>query len=77
MISEAQVDLEGLAWGVKAGCSFRTVADHKAAKHSWKSVSEGTTSLDSPGKAFKIDLSLSCRKIHLLSVADPQTSLCW
>ncbi|KAF3021722.1 hypothetical protein E8E15_005074 [Penicillium rubens] len=39
--------------------SWRTVADHKAAKHSWKSVSEGTTSLDSPGKAFKIDLSFA------------------
>ncbi|KAJ5602353.1 hypothetical protein N7537_005309 [Penicillium hordei] len=39
--------------------SWRSVANHQTLKHSWKSVSKGSTSLDSPGKAFKIDLSFA------------------
>ncbi|CAG8900632.1 unnamed protein product [Penicillium egyptiacum] len=39
--------------------NWRTVADREALRRSWKSVPEGPTSLDSPGKAFKIDLSFS------------------
>lgn len=39
--------------------SWRSVASHQSLKHSWKSVSEGSTKLDAPGKAFKIDLSFS------------------
>ncbi|CAI7571545.1 unnamed protein product [Penicillium viridicatum] len=39
--------------------SWRSVANNQTLKHSWKSVSKGSTSLDSPGKAFKIDLSFA------------------
>ena len=39
--------------------SWRSVANDQTLKHSWKSVSKGSTSLDSPGKAFKIDLSFA------------------
>ncbi|KAJ5507097.1 hypothetical protein N7527_009240 [Penicillium freii] len=39
--------------------SWHSVANDQTLKHSWKSVSKGSTSLDSPGKAFKIDLSFA------------------
>lgn len=39
--------------------SWRSVVNDQTFKHSWKSVSKGSTKLDSPGKAFKIDLSFS------------------
>jgi fructan beta-fructosidase len=39
--------------------SWRGVVNHQSGKHFWKSVSEGSTRLGSPGKAFKIDLSFS------------------
>ncbi|CAG8111289.1 unnamed protein product [Penicillium salamii] len=37
--------------------SWRSVADRQSSQQSRESVSEGSTSLESPGKAFKIDLS--------------------
>lgn len=39
--------------------SWKSVSKHSGSKHSWKSASEGSTSLDAPGKAFKIDLSFA------------------
>ena len=39
--------------------NWRGVVNDRNRKHSWKSVPEGSTRLDSPGKAFKIDLSFS------------------
>ncbi|KAI3195383.1 CAZyme family GH32 [Penicillium roqueforti] len=39
--------------------NWQSVANHQTLQHSWKSVSKGSTKLNSPGKAFRIDLSFS------------------
>ncbi|KAK9859141.1 Glycoside hydrolase [Penicillium brevicompactum] len=38
---------------------WKSVSSHNSSKQSWKSVPEGSTTIDSPGKAFKIDLSFA------------------
>ncbi|CAG7931565.1 unnamed protein product [Penicillium olsonii] len=37
--------------------NWRSVADSQSSKQAWDTVSEGSINLESPGKAFKIDLS--------------------